>query len=38
METRSTITARPAAALPRPVVTASSPGRQAMNLSTPSLY
>jgi lipoprotein-anchoring transpeptidase ErfK/SrfK len=37
-ETRTAITVRPAGTQPRPVVTASSPGRQAMNLSTPSLY
>ena len=36
--TRTTITVRPAAAQPRPVVTVASPGRQAMNLSTSSLY
>jgi lipoprotein-anchoring transpeptidase ErfK/SrfK len=36
--TRTTITVRPAAAQPRPVLTAASPGRQAMNLSTSSLY
>lgn len=38
METRTTITARPAAAQPRPVVTTLSSGRQAMNLSTSTLY
>jgi lipoprotein-anchoring transpeptidase ErfK/SrfK len=38
MQTRATtITARPAAAQPRPVMTTLSPGRQAMNLSTSSL-
>jgi len=36
--TRTTITVRPAAAQPRPVVTTAVPGRQAMNLSTSSLY
>jgi lipoprotein-anchoring transpeptidase ErfK/SrfK len=38
METRTTVTARPAAAQPRPVVTTLSSGRQAMNLSTSTLY
>jgi lipoprotein-anchoring transpeptidase ErfK/SrfK len=37
-ETRTTISVRPAAAQPRPVVTTLSSGRQAMNLSTSSLY
>jgi lipoprotein-anchoring transpeptidase ErfK/SrfK len=36
--TRTTITVRPAAAQARPVVTTATPGRQAMNLSTSSLY
>jgi lipoprotein-anchoring transpeptidase ErfK/SrfK len=36
--TRTTISVRPAAAQPRPVVTTVAPGRQAMNLSTSSLY
>jgi lipoprotein-anchoring transpeptidase ErfK/SrfK len=38
MEIRTTVTARPAAAQPRPVVTTLSSGRQAMNLSTSTLY
>jgi lipoprotein-anchoring transpeptidase ErfK/SrfK len=37
-ETRMTITVRPAAAQARPVMTTATPGRQAMNLSTSSLY
>jgi lipoprotein-anchoring transpeptidase ErfK/SrfK len=37
LEAKGTITVRPAATQPRPVVTLSS-GRQAMNLSTSSLY
>ncbi len=38
LEATGTITVRPAAALSRPVVTRVSAGRQAMNLSTSSLY
>jgi lipoprotein-anchoring transpeptidase ErfK/SrfK len=37
-ETRTTISVRPAVAQPRPVVTTLSSGRQAMNLSTSTLY
>jgi lipoprotein-anchoring transpeptidase ErfK/SrfK len=37
-ETRRTVSARPAAPVSRPVVTTLSSGRQAMNLSTSSLY
>jgi lipoprotein-anchoring transpeptidase ErfK/SrfK len=37
-ETKTMITARPAAASPRPVVSTLPSGRQAMNLSTSSLY
>jgi lipoprotein-anchoring transpeptidase ErfK/SrfK len=37
-ETRTTITVRPAAVHPRPLVTTSSSGRQAMNLSMSSTY
>jgi lipoprotein-anchoring transpeptidase ErfK/SrfK len=38
METRTMITVRPVASQPRPAVTTASSGRQAMNLSTSSLY
>jgi lipoprotein-anchoring transpeptidase ErfK/SrfK len=38
METRTTISVRPAAAQPRPAVMTLSSGRQAMNLSTSSLH
>jgi lipoprotein-anchoring transpeptidase ErfK/SrfK len=38
LEARGTITVRPTAAPPRPVVTTLPSGRQAMNLSTSSLY
>ena len=38
LEARGTITVRPTAPLPRPVVTTSPSGRQAMNLSRSSLY
>jgi lipoprotein-anchoring transpeptidase ErfK/SrfK len=38
MQTRGTITVRPTPAQPRPVVTTLPSGRQAMNLSTSSLY
>ena len=38
LEAKGTITVRPTAAQPRPVVTRVSTGRQAMNLSTSSLY
>jgi lipoprotein-anchoring transpeptidase ErfK/SrfK len=38
IEARATTAVRPAMARPRPVVTTLSPGRQAMNLSTSSLY
>jgi hypothetical protein len=37
-ETKRTIAVRPAPVPARPVATTSSAGRQAMNLSTPSLY
>ena len=37
LETRNSMSARPAAAQPRPMVTTLSPGRQAMNLSTSTL-
>ena len=37
IETRNSMSARPAAAQPRPMVTTLSPGRQAMNLSTSTL-
>jgi lipoprotein-anchoring transpeptidase ErfK/SrfK len=36
--TRTTISVRPVASPPRPAVTAASPSRQAMNVSTSSLY
>jgi hypothetical protein len=38
MQARGTITVRPTPAQPRPVVTTMPSGRQAMNLSTSSLY
>jgi lipoprotein-anchoring transpeptidase ErfK/SrfK len=38
LEARGTITVRPAAVPSRPIVTTLHPGRQAMNLSTSSLY
>jgi lipoprotein-anchoring transpeptidase ErfK/SrfK len=38
LQARGSIAVRPASALSRPVVTTSSSGRQAMNLSTSSLY
>jgi lipoprotein-anchoring transpeptidase ErfK/SrfK len=38
LEARGTVTVRPAAVPSRPVVTTLHPGRQAMNLSTSSLY
>jgi len=38
LEARGTITVRPTAPLPRPVVTTLPSGRQAMNLSRSSLY
>jgi hypothetical protein len=38
LEARATVALRPAAAPSRPVVTTLSAGRQAMNLSTSSLY
>jgi len=38
LEARRTITVRPTTAQPRPVVTTLPSGRQAMNLSTSSLY
>jgi hypothetical protein len=38
IDARTTIAVRPATVQSRPVVTTLSPGRQAMNLSTSSLY
>jgi hypothetical protein len=38
MQARGTITVRPTQLPPRPVVTTMPSGRQAMNLSTSSLY
>ncbi|WP_291862239.1 L,D-transpeptidase [Bradyrhizobium sp.] len=38
LATRTKINVRPAAAQPRPVATTATPGRQAMNVSTSSLY